>query len=230
MQPLRALLVLTSTLIGGGVLLAGGVGLATQVATGPPSIDPSARTALSAAEDLAVGVAGLGVAGAGAWLILVTLACARDLAVGRTVLAAGPRPPTALHRALLRACAPTVSIAVLCVAHPVTAEPGSPDRPEALQGLPLPERPVLATPQGPPPERPARSRPTRVRAVTPGDSLWTISAALLGPQATEAEVDRGWRALYRVNRDRVGPDPDHIVPGTRLRLLAPLHPSRAPSR
>jgi nucleoid-associated protein YgaU len=226
MQPLRATTVLTLSLVSGGVLLAYGVRVAAQTVTEPPM----AGTPLPSAEDLVVGVAGLGLAVTGCWLTLVTLACVRDLACGHTVVGAGPSRPGGLRRALLRACAPTVSAAVLCVAHPATAEPGGVDHPGALQGLPLPERPVLTVPHEPPTDRPHTPGPTRVRTVLPGDCLWTIAASLLGPQAAAAEVDRGWRALYRVNRDLVGSDPDLVVPGTRLRVPASLPPPRHPSR
>ncbi len=55
--------------------------------------------------------------------------------------------------------------------------------------------------------------------VVPGDCLWDIAAARLGPGATAAAVDRAWRLLYDANRDVIGDDPNLIVPGQRLRLV-----------
>jgi hypothetical protein len=52
--------------------------------------------------------------------------------------------------------------------------------------------------------------------VESGDSLWAISAARLGPTASDAEIDHAWRALWEANHDAVGPDPDLIEPGQRL--------------
>lgn len=57
--------------------------------------------------------------------------------------------------------------------------------------------------------------------VEPGDSLWAISAERLGPGATDAEVDRAWRALWRANGAVVGADPDRIEPGQRLDVPEP---------
>jgi LysM domain len=52
-----------------------------------------------------------------------------------------------------------------------------------------------------------------------GDTLWGIAAAHLPPaKRSAAAVDRYWRQLYRANRAVLGPDPDLIHPGTRLRL------------
>ncbi|MFJ8190767.1 transglycosylase family protein [Streptomyces sp. NPDC096094] len=44
--------------------------------------------------------------------------------------------------------------------------------------------------------------------VRSGDSLWGIAASL--------EVDGGWRSLYAGNKEVVGIDPDHILPGQTL--------------
>jgi nucleoid-associated protein YgaU len=44
--------------------------------------------------------------------------------------------------------------------------------------------------------------------VRSGDSLWGIADSL--------EVDGGWRSLYAGNKDVVGVDPDHILPGQTL--------------
>ncbi|MFE0819464.1 transglycosylase family protein [Streptomyces sp. NPDC058794] len=44
--------------------------------------------------------------------------------------------------------------------------------------------------------------------VRSGDSLWGIADSL--------ELDGGWRSLYAGNKDVVGSDPDHILPGQTL--------------
>lgn len=71
-----------------------------------------------------------------------------------------------------------------------------------------------------PGDRPAPG--TAVRVVRPGDSLWSITAAALGPAASHAEVAAAWPRLYAANRAVVGPDPDLIHPGQRLALPAEL--------
>jgi hypothetical protein len=50
-----------------------------------------------------------------------------------------------------------------------------------------------------------------------GDTLWDIAAARLAPaERSTANVHRYWRLIYRANRSAIGPDPDLILPGTRL--------------
>ena len=82
-----------------------------------------------------------------------------------------------------------------------------------LVGLALPDRatgpaPVAASALA------LRARPVHV--VRPGESLWSISAALLPADVGDAAVDRAWHRLHAANRERVGPDPDLVHPGTRL--------------
>jgi hypothetical protein len=50
-----------------------------------------------------------------------------------------------------------------------------------------------------------------------GDSLWAIVAAHLGPQASAAEIAAEWPRWYAANRTVIGPDPDLLHPGQRLR-------------
>ena len=52
--------------------------------------------------------------------------------------------------------------------------------------------------------------------VQPGDSLWAITACLLVDRSSTAAVARAWPVLYAANRDRIGPDPHLIRPGTVL--------------
>ncbi len=54
--------------------------------------------------------------------------------------------------------------------------------------------------------------------VQPGDSLWSIAADALGPEATAADIGTAWPEWYAVNRDVIGPDPDLIHPGDQLSL------------
>ena len=67
------------------------------------------------------------------------------------------------------------------------------------------------------------TRPHRGRAVTGhvvvrrGDTLWDIAARALGPDASVAEIAAIWPRWYAANRSTIGPDPDLIRPGQRLR-------------
>jgi nucleoid-associated protein YgaU len=51
-----------------------------------------------------------------------------------------------------------------------------------------------------------------------GESLWSIATNLLGPGATDDEIATEVNRIYRLNRSRIGNDPDLLMPGTKLRL------------
>lgn len=52
--------------------------------------------------------------------------------------------------------------------------------------------------------------------VQPGDSLWSLAAAAIGPTATAAEVAAAWPKWWAANRAVVGADPDLLRPGAVL--------------
>lgn len=111
----------------------------------------------------------------------------------------------------------------------------------AITGLPLPERvgigEGLAHPHPHPHPRP-RPTPSGTKlpaaadprlgttepsaeqfvVVRPGDSLWKIAVQALGEDTHPASIESWWRDLYELNRPVIGPDPDLIHPGLRLRL------------
>jgi hypothetical protein len=96
----------------------------------------------------------------------------------------------------------------------VVTPPVTPAVPEPFAG---PDRtappPVSATP-------PAGD----LHVVAPGECLWAIAHARLGPSATNQAVDAGWRAIYAANRAAIGDDPGLIHPGLVL-ALPPLVPN-----
>lgn len=49
-----------------------------------------------------------------------------------------------------------------------------------------------------------------------GDSLWTIAARHLGPEATDAEIAVAWPRWYAANRAVIGSDADRLLPGQIL--------------
>jgi nucleoid-associated protein YgaU len=57
--------------------------------------------------------------------------------------------------------------------------------------------------------------------VKPGDSLWELAGAELGPAAADSAVASRWPQWYAANRAVIGPDPDLILPGQVLRIPAP---------
>lgn len=62
--------------------------------------------------------------------------------------------------------------------------------------------------------------PRRV-VVKPGDTLWSVAAAELGPRATPQDIASRWPAWYAANRQLIGPHPDLIRPGQVLRIPPP---------
>lgn len=91
--------------------------------------------------------------------------------------------------------------------------PESPDRRRVASGSPTP------TPTGHP-----RHAPVEVR---PGDSLWLIAERLLPAGAGNGHITVAWHRLHAANRAAIGPDPDLVLPGTRLHV--PPLPGAAPA-
>ncbi|MCB2413579.1 LysM peptidoglycan-binding domain-containing protein [Demequina sp. TTPB684] len=58
--------------------------------------------------------------------------------------------------------------------------------------------------------------------VVHGDSLWRISAKLLGPEASDTSINKAWPELYAANAETVGSDPALIHPGLVLTVPAGL--------
>lgn len=56
-----------------------------------------------------------------------------------------------------------------------------------------------------------------VVVVRKGDTLWSIAERSLGPGASEAQIAGEWPHWFTANRDVIGPDPDRLRPGQRLR-------------
>lgn len=53
-------------------------------------------------------------------------------------------------------------------------------------------------------------------AVMAGDSLWTIAARALGPDASDLEIALDWPRWYEANRAAIGDNPDVLLPGQIL--------------
>ncbi|MFM6847559.1 MAG: LysM peptidoglycan-binding domain-containing protein, partial [Terrabacter sp.] len=85
--------------------------------------------------------------------------------------------------------------------------------------IPSAPRPVLTADRSrllAPSPRPTASTHDVV-TVRRGDTLWSVAARHLGPDATDAHVAREWPRWYAANRDLIGDDPDLLVPGQQLR-------------
>ena len=93
---------------------------------------------------------------------------------------------------------------------------------------PSPETSVVAIEQAAPAPRiaevatgvtPAIPAGARFHIVRPGESLWSIATALLGADASSAQVARKVERLWALNEQRIGTDnPDLLPIGTELKL------------
>jgi hypothetical protein len=60
--------------------------------------------------------------------------------------------------------------------------------------------------------------PAAALVIEPGDSLWAIAQEQLGPEATPQQVAQETGRIYGLNRERIGEDPNLILPGQELLL------------
>jgi nucleoid-associated protein YgaU len=88
------------------------------------------------------------------------------------------------------------------------AVPGAHADDRGVDGLRLPDRPLVA-----PSSQPDAGRWVVVRT---GDTLWAIARSRLGAHADLATTVRACDRWYLANRSVIGPDPDLIQPGQRL--------------
>jgi LysM repeat protein len=139
------------------------------------------------------------VAGATCWWWVVTTVVTVDALRGLATARRGI--PASVRSALLVLGGAAIAGGL---ASPVVAAGQAPEGPLVLAGLRLPERVAVGH------EAVASPALTAVR-VTPGDTLWDIAARRLGAGAS-------WPAIYRLNRDVIGPEPGVITPGQRLVL------------
>jgi hypothetical protein len=72
-----------------------------------------------------------------------------------------------------------------------------------------------------------------IAVVARGDTLWSISAKWLGPDATAQQIADGVERIYALNQDQIGPDPNLIFAGQRLVLPSAVErqsPESQPAR
>ncbi|WP_166133193.1 LysM peptidoglycan-binding domain-containing protein [Nocardioides ochotonae] len=171
-------------------------------------------------EELLVGVCALLLLACAGWAWLVTTVVSLEALAGIR-LAAVPGVPRLARRALLAACGVAVvsGLAVPAGAS-APADPGPGLGIALLAGLPLPDRPSGGT-RPAPADEPAPAMSAHTVVVAPGDTLWSLARADLvraGTAPTDLAVQAHTRRVHQLNRDRLGPDPDLIHPGQRLRM------------
>lgn len=164
-------------------------------------------------------------------------------ALGTTLAVGVASPAGATTRA------PARGVGVTATPAPQWPAAGWADAPPGNEQAPLPDASWVASRPARPPVAPhlVSSTPTRAgvaatradhRAlrldpgldgssavvVRHGDTLWSLAARQLGPGASDAEVAAWWPRWWQANRALVGPEPDRLLPGTRL--LVPEEGSR----
>jgi nucleoid-associated protein YgaU len=164
-------------------------------------------------DELLVRAAGAALVLALGWLAVVIAAVAIEAVTdGRWRPARFTGAPERLRRVLLAAV-----LGVLAVLGTTTAATATrsgttgPSATAALEGLPLPDRPVGTLVVAAPGQRWVTVRPE--------DSLWRIAQRLL-PGADDARLATAVVSLHHANRDLLGSDPDLVHPGERLRVPA----------
>jgi len=150
----------------------------------------------------------LALAAVGFQLVTAPLAMA-------STLPSPPGPGASAPAAVSAAWTPTAAPAPPTV--PPAAPPGTSavDHPQwrplrpVIEPGPLAGRPLR-------PQQPAEKGPEVT--VRHGDSLWTLSAARLGPFASDVDIALDWPRLYQANRDIIGANPHLLRPGQILRI------------
>lgn len=165
-------------------------------------------------------------AGCVGWLWLLVTLVVHEALRGRR---RGSGVPAVVRRLVLAACGLSLAGGLLAPAHAADGDPVVQPAARLLVGLPVPDRMTTAQWLGAMTRRASRvhaaaagsdrePHPPRSILVRPGDSLWAIAERSLPAGADAAAIDRHWRRIYHVNRPLIGPDPDLLRPGQRLRL------------
>ncbi|GAA1759829.1 LysM domain-containing protein [Kocuria aegyptia] len=100
--------------------------------------------------------------------------------------------------------------------------PGPASEPDAGPGRVVDADLTPAPPAAPGPCPPGAGSSTAERTVdgavtvVRGDTLWSLAAGLLGPEATDEEVARAWPRWYDLNRHQLAAGPHRLLPGQRL--------------
>ncbi|HEY9413000.1 MAG TPA: hypothetical protein VIP77_25725 [Jiangellaceae bacterium] len=146
-------------------------------------------------------------------------------ALAAPIAASAPMAASTPVAAASPVAAVPVSAMHIAGAHAVATGESSP-RPLPDVGRPPVRPPGDAAQVTDPPDHAPAGDTAVLITVEPGDSLWAIAEHHLGPRATDHRIAAEWPRWFAANRDEIGPDPDHIVPGTMLRA-PPAHDAPA---
>ncbi len=146
------------------------------------------------------------------WLTVLAVLTVMDL---HNVAATLGCPPW-WRQAVLVSCG---LVSVIGMAVPAQAA----DQQHSISGLPLPDRPVASSSSAQPDAKQPLPH-ARHHVVRAGETLWRIAEEALPADAPMGKVAASTQAIYQLNRQLIGTDPDVIHPGLRLRLPTTLEP------
>ena len=196
-----------------------GLGSVCSAATARPTWTAARSGALGslALDSALTALAATALLGCCVWMWVSATATVLEAASGQPWRPTPWGVPGGVRRVVLAACGVALVGGLSSPAGAVGAEHS---RHHGLAGLPLPDR--ATSPDRHRPEadlgRPRAGPGARSVVVSTGDSLWSIAVSALPAGASAPRVTARWRAIYRVNRAVIGPDPDLLEPGQRLRL------------
>lgn len=131
--------------------------------------------------------------------------------VGATPVIAAQAP---VSRSTAPAWLPVLDRGPVLASTPSAPSP-SPSRPTRSQASATAEQ---KSPASRPVSQPANPAGGRTHIVRPGESLWSITVAHLGPHAAISDVAAAWPRLFELNRSVIGSNPRLVLPGQRLTL------------
>jgi hypothetical protein len=159
--------------------------------------------------DLLVSGASWALALGGVWAAAICVAAVLEvISSGRLAWTARTGCPAPVRRALLAVLGVVLAGGGALSTSPVSAAPAPLGSSRGQLGLPVPARPTGS----------AYAVPRQRVEVRPGDCLWHLAQRRSPPGATDQEVAEVVARAYRANRRVIGPDPDLLQPGQRLRL------------
>ena len=130
--------------------------------------------------------------------------------------AATPPPPD-----MPQSTAPAPVVHRRSPAGPPAASPRAAPKPPTATAPPAPAAPQAPASSGPTADvSPPPANNSAPYVVAAGDCLWDIAARLIGPGASNAAIDHGWRAIYAANHSGIGDNPGLIHPGLVLTVPA----------
>ncbi|PFG32573.1 LysM peptidoglycan-binding domain-containing protein [Sanguibacter antarcticus] len=204
--------------------------LAARLVTTSASLDlavlqSGSPTASTLAPLVEVPLLGIGCVVAAWWslsLVLVTvvlLAHAAGLQSALLVSFVRAVAPSAVRRLAVAG----IGAGLVLTAGPAVAAEPIPDLGWVSTGQSTPETPVennlTTSPAGPSdallPTEDMTPASTTV-TVASGDTLWSITGDLLGPEASDAQIAAAWPTVHAANAQTIGADPNVILVGQQL--------------